>query len=166
MKKLISHEDLKELLDYDPLTGIFKRKKSKFSNLIGKPAGTLNSIGYMVLVLGGRKGHSYLLHRLAWFYVTGEWPKNQIDHVNRIRSDNRFENLRECSGSENSWNKGAQSNSKTGVRGISWVKARKKWVVKLNKGREVVYVDFFEDFKQAKEAWEIKSKEIYGEFAN
>lgn len=99
----LSHEYLLEILEYFPDTGIFIWKV-KFSRkiCIGKEAGCKNkSHGRYQIKINKNK---YYRSRLAWFYVHGKWPSDQIDHKNRIRDDDRIKNLREATNQENMWN--------------------------------------------------------------
>lgn len=93
--------ELKRKLNYDQITGIFIWKKSN------KRAGYVNNNGYSYIKLNQKM---YRTSKLAWYYVTGEWP-TEIDHKNGIRSDDRFSNLRLCSRSQNNMNKSKQGNS-------------------------------------------------------
>jgi hypothetical protein len=96
----ISISALKELLEYDQLTGIFKWRNSR-SGVSKGVAGTVQGSGYIqIRVLGKR----FYAHRLAYAYVTGTWPKNLIDHKNTNRIDNSFDNLREAANSLNAHN--------------------------------------------------------------
>ena len=99
----LSHEYLLEILEYFPDTGIFvwKLNLSRW-NRIGKEAGYKNKSDGRFRIAINRS--LYLRSRLAWFYVHGVWPKNFIDHRNRIRDDDRIENLREATSQENNWN--------------------------------------------------------------
>jgi hypothetical protein len=75
---------------------------------------------------------TYLLHRLAWFYVTAKWPQQHIDHINGDKKDNRICNLREATNSENMQNVlSAMSRSKSKVRGVSWDASRNKWTAHI-----------------------------------
>lgn len=112
----LTQEKLKELFEYRPDTGVFIRKKTSNQATVGEEAGSIEAAGYVVIVISKRR---YKAHRLAWLYMTGSWPKRQIDHRNRIRSDNRFINLREATNVENNLNSPAQSDSISGVRGVS-----------------------------------------------
>lgn len=101
MKK-VSLERLKEILNYNPETGVFTRLFDAGAEKKGSVAGVVSSsIGYILISVDGS---SLLAHRLAWFYVFGAWPKNQIDHINGSRTDNRIENLREATIAENRQN--------------------------------------------------------------
>lgn len=128
----ISQQRLLELLDYDLETGAFTRKVStggRYGATVGAEAGCLNDSGYLLISL---QSLQYRAHRLAWLYVTGAWPKFEIDHINGIRSDNRWENLRDVSGSVNLQNKRqAQSNSKTGLLGASWNTRDERFVSRI-----------------------------------
>lgn len=89
---------LRELLAYDTETGEFWWRVGR---LAGQRAGSLHHLGYRMIRIGGR---SYLEHRIAWLYVKGEWPSAEVDHKNRTRSDNRWENLRAATHGQNQCN--------------------------------------------------------------
>lgn len=103
----LAHERLLEALKYDPETGAFTwlipgcGPGGGGVRGIGKPAGRLSQAGYVRLRLDGVR---YRAHRLAWFYMTGAWPSEQIDHINGKRGDNRWQNLRLASQQQNSAN--------------------------------------------------------------
>src|SRR4051812_10110856 len=114
----LSHERLLELLYYYPETGIFRWKVHRRPQ---SPPGTIAGC-YQSKKRVQRielEGKAYLAHRLAWLYVHGVWPEDQIDHINGNPSDNRIENLRLANNSQNQANRPAKSNNSTGYRGIS-----------------------------------------------
>lgn len=114
-KKDLTSNQIKEVLRYDPDTGIFIRIKSD-KRFLGKRAGTINGDGYRQIRVGNYK---YFASHLAWRYVTGEWPENEIDHINLIRDDDRFENFRPCTRSGNCINKSVYNKpNKHGYRGV------------------------------------------------
>jgi len=115
--KTISVEDLKENLSYDENTGLFTRLKV-LSNRIKftKRVGVVKESGYIHISINSTR---FAAHRLAWLYMTGEMPKEFIDHINGDRADNRFCNLREVSNTENIQNQTkAHKGSKTGFLGV------------------------------------------------
>jgi len=125
MEKKLTQERLKELLHYEPETGIFywKQIQGKNKKKVGDVAGTpLN--GYITIGIGGT---IYLSHRLAWLYIHGYFTENQIDHINRNRADNRICNLREVSRSCNRRNSGNPKNNVSGVKGVCWHKQSNLW---------------------------------------
>lgn len=129
----LTFEQASEMFDYDPITG--NLLWSKRSNLLsrvgtgqglwkrvpGAVAGTLNSAGYIGVSFNGVR---YLAHRVVWLLNTGEWPKDQIDHINQNRADNRMENLRPATNRSNHANR---TNNKSGHVGVMWEKARGRW---------------------------------------
>lgn len=128
---MITLQELKGCFFYDPVTGIFIRKKPVANcSRVGEIAGHRNKKGYIIIKFRQR---AYKAHRLAWFYMTGKWPDDQIDHVNRDKSDNRFSNLREADNSLNVHNIGIQKNNTSGFKGVSYDQ-------KLNKYR--AYLDY------------------------
>ena len=129
----ITADELRSILHYDPLTGVFTRRESAGNRLAGSVAGSLSSQGYIrVWVL---KRH-YMAHRLAWLYVYGTWPKHDIDHINRNRSDNRIANLRDVTNQQNMCNAGDFSTNTSGRKGVYWDKRDSRWrACIVNKGR-------------------------------
>ena len=122
---MITQKELKELLHYDPETGIFTRLKSVSSGARkGDIAGHSTGNGYLQI---GIKGRYYRAHRLAWLYMTGEWPKDQIDHINHIRTYNRWVNLREATNQENHKNQTLKSTNTSGVCGVYFRNDTLKW---------------------------------------
>ena len=126
--KEITQEELKKQLEYDPFTGVFKHLISNCRNTKGEIAGVSKTEGYLELSISCKK---YYLHRLAWLYMTGEWPKNKVDHINRIREDNRWENLRLADDAQNSHNCSISKNSKSGYKGVFPYRDGKKWISQI-----------------------------------
>jgi hypothetical protein len=108
-------ERLRELLHYEPLTGRFTWRVHNSVAIPGERAGGAHGGGYRSIGIDYKK---YLEHTLAVLYVTGQWPENDVDHKNGIRSDNRWENLIVATKSENNHNKGLSPRNKTGYAGI------------------------------------------------
>lgn len=131
---LTKHE-LEQWLSYDPETGIFTWLVNRGKARSGKKAGSLNGRRYLAIRIDGK---SYSAHRLAWLAFYGEWPIGEIDHINRIKTDNRIANLRVASSSQNEWNKNLQKNNKSGYRGVSWCTNELRWRagIKIN-GRQI-----------------------------
>ncbi|MNC18852.1 AP2 domain protein [compost metagenome] len=131
----ISQEYLKSRLSYDPASGIFTWlpqphfPKQWNTNYAGKPAGTVKMAptGYRHIQIR-LLGKSYSAHRLAWLYVTGNEPPEEVDHENRDATDNRWTNLRDSMGA-NQRNRSKNRNNKSGVTGVCWNTRRAKWQV-------------------------------------
>lgn len=111
----ITHDRLKEVLHYEPETGWFTWRISSAVAKPGERAGGGHGLGYRSIGLDYRK---YLEHILAWFYMTGTWPTKEVDHINLDKSDNRWENLREATRSQNGHNKNQNPRNKTGTKGV------------------------------------------------
>lgn len=145
---VLTIEMLREALEYDPATGVFRWKFSKRSKtgrpdiVAGNVAGNMEPHGYLTIRLLRRK---FYAHRLAWMYVTGRMPKEQIDHRNGARSDNRFSNLREATRHQNMYNRPA--------RGCSFDKSRNKWQVKISVDDKTKHFGRFDTEEEARRAY-------------
>jgi hypothetical protein len=163
---MLTQEKLKELLDYDPETGIFRWKfkpSKQYPFKIGDIAGTLNSNGYIrIQVLGSR----YKAHRLAWLYVYGYFPSNMIDHINRNPNDNRISNLREATSSQNQMNTIKRVTNTSGYKGVCWDKREKKWRAQTRANNKVVTVGYFKNIEDASIAYQNASIKYHGNFSN
>jgi hypothetical protein len=154
---MLTQAEIKELLRYDPTRGVFtwlvaagKRVKA------GSVAGTLLSDGYCRIQI---KGKRYKAHRLAWLYVHGQWPSNQIDHRNRIRDDNRIGNLREATTMQNAMNR---STNTSGVPGVSWYRGMCKWQAQIWVGQKPKHLGYFANIEDAAEARRMAELKYFG----
>lgn len=132
----LSHERLLAELDYNADTGVFVWRERRKGQRPDRVAGTRHSAGYITINLKRHGvGAIHFAHRLAWYYVHGRWPEGVIDHINGDRADNRIANLRDVSPSINGQNrKGPQSNSRSGVLGVSWKACRSRWLAQIRTG--------------------------------
>lgn len=138
-KNDLTAQRLREALHYNPETGVFTRLIcTSRRSAVGAIAGTL-SRGYCSI---GIDGNNYRAHRLAWLYMTGSWPSDQIDHINGVRDDNRWINLRDVSGSTNLQNRRhAQRNNACGLLGVS--PYRKVWRATIRVGKKMLHIGTF-----------------------
>ena len=164
----ITQNYLKNVLSYDPETGAFTWKDRaswpKFMNsrLAGKQAGCVNTAGYIVIRLHEKL---YLAHRLAWLYMMGTWPEEEIDHKNSIKSDNRFKNLRKATHAQNKYNCGLSRRNKSGFKGVSWSKAMKKWHAQIVIKGQYFNLGYFTEPEKAHQAYMKKSNAHHGEYS-
>lgn len=128
--------------------------------LVGKEVGSIHKTGYRHVTWMGKV---WKVHRLIFMLVHGYLPK-EIDHINGDRSDNRIENLREVSRSENQYNKSAQRN-RSGYRGVSWHEKTKKWAVRVMKEGKSQSFGYFDDLEFAGFVAQEARRKLYGEFA-
>lgn len=174
----INQEYLKQILDYDPETGVFvwkRRPLSAFSDAkfplrehprwntryALKEAGMPDQRGYIRIKLQGKR---YSAHRLAWIWMTGEYPALDIDHANLNKSDNRWSNLRLATRSENTANRPPAINNATGWKGVHWHKANKKWTAAIGNGGST-YLGSFDCPAAAAFAYQVAADTIFGSFA-
>jgi hypothetical protein len=157
-KPLPSAEMLHRLLEYRPVSGsLIHRPRSvdEFPDLraskiwntryAGKEAGTIAVNGYVLVRV---KGVSYQAHRLIWKMVYGYDPKT-IDHIDGTPNNNRISNLRECDQATNSKNSSIQSNNTSGRTGVSWDKAKQKWLAYIRVDKKHKFLGYFDDFDMA-----------------
>lgn len=142
----LSQDYLKTLLEYNFETGIFTWIKPGNMSRVGKIAGSVAQNGYICISIG-RKG--YKAHRLAWLYYYGVWPKNQIDHINGIKTDNRISNLREATVRQNSQNRLVHRSGKfPGIRLLG-----NKWQVRIWHNGSHVHLGVYANAEEAYEVY-------------
>lgn len=152
---------LKELLHYDPGTGVFTWRFSRRRVKRRDVAGSDNGSGYISIAIDGGR---YRAHRLAWLYMTGKWPNGDVDHVNRCRSDNRWENLREATRSQNCANRPLAAENTSGARGVSWSKRDEKWRAEIRVNGKIRYLGVYSDIGDAAAAYSSAAEKAFGEF--
>jgi hypothetical protein len=128
----------------------------------GAIAGCRQSRGYWHIRISRRL---YMVHRLAWLYVTGEWPMGHIDHINGDRSDNRFVNLRVATNSENARNSRRRINNACGYKGVHYKKRLNKFVAQIHVDGGVYHLGVFKTAFEAHPAYYRAAKERFGAFA-
>jgi hypothetical protein len=159
----LSQAYLKEILHYDPETGIWTWKVSRGRVKVSQRAGSYDyKNGPRWVISIDRK--NYLASRLAWFYVTGEWPVHEIDHKNRNPADNRWENLREATRQQNSHNQSKRKTNTSGLKGVRWKKANQKWRAEIRVDGKSVHLGYFDSKEQASAAYRDAARQLHGEF--
>jgi hypothetical protein len=158
---MLTQARLKEILEYNPDTGeFFWLSPGNRIDLVGKPAGWMHWKGYWRIEIDGK---DYASHRLAWLYVYGCWPKNQLDHINRNKSDNRIKNLREATNGQNGANSKAKpSHSK--LKGAHWHSRDKKWFSHIWYDGKKHFLGRFATAEEAHAAYCETAKKLHGEF--
>lgn len=137
----LTADRVRELLQYNPETGVFTWKAASSNRVhVGDEAGSFDKDGYRAIRLDGRLHFS---HRLAWLWAHGVHPSKELDHINRVRSDNRLSNLREATRSENVQNRLMQRNNTSGFSGVSWSKDAKRWCAKIKLNRKNMHLGYF-----------------------
>jgi len=129
---------------------------------VGDIAGSMMSHGYRRICIDNRV---YLAHRLAWLYMTGEWPKHQIDHINGNKNDNRHVNLREATNSENMRNTGKRSDNSSGFKGVYWNSEKMRWSAQISYNGRHKSLGTFDTAEEAHVAYRSASEKLHGQFA-
>jgi hypothetical protein len=145
----LTADRLRELLHYDPETGVFTWRVKRRCVEAGAAAGSISPSRYRTIMVAGK---NYQAHRLAWLYTTGEWPAEDIDHINGVRSDNRIANLRTCTRAQNSQNTCKRSN-RSGARGVWWHARAQKWAAGITVNYKAHHLGLFDDIESASAAY-------------
>lgn len=157
----LTQSQLKDLLHYSIETGVFTWIKARGPMPVGRIAGKTDKKGYGVITINRK---NYLSHRLAWLYVMGEFPAQAIDHINGIRSYNKFENLRLASQSQNNFNTGIKSTNTSGFKGVVWSKAANKWQAQSRVKGKNFYLGCYSTPELAYKAYQKHAMLNHGEF--
>jgi hypothetical protein len=156
----ITHSELLKILNYDPLTGIFTWRESIARRVRpGDVAGRKSGHGYWGLHIGGR---SYAAHHVAWFYMTGQWPAEYLDHINLIRSDNRFANLRPANSSQNGQNTTVSKRNKSGLKGVR--KTGSRWTAEIMVNKKAIRLGRFDSAEEASAAYIEAKKKLHSHY--
>ena len=163
---MIKLDRLKQIATYDPVNGGFLWTSNRQRVKPGGRMGTIGVSGYRQVVIDGRQ---YREHRLVWLWHHGSIPKS-LDHVNRIRDDNRIENLRPCTDSQNQANSKTHSDNSSGYRGVSYDRTKERWVAKMRITLDKVMtrkcLGCFDTAEEAAIAYNIEVIRCLGEFAS
>lgn len=159
---MLTIDRLRAILSYSRRTGVFRWRVTRSNRVAGSVAGTLRSDGYIQI---GIDGERFLAHRLAVFYVTGEWPPEETDHQHGHRSDNRFRKLRLASSSQNKFNGASSRPNTSGYRGVVWQPSRKRWFAFITFGGKMKNLGRYKLRKDAVEARRVAVAKHHGEFA-
>ena len=167
----LSAELVRSLFDYDPNSGILRWKvqANRPRKWNSRYAGTIigwKSQGYIQVQISAPERANYYAHVLAWCHYYGYWPPDQLDHKDRDRSNNRIDNLRMASHSDNNCNKGRLRTNTSGAAGVSFHRESGKWRVRINRGGTKVFDGLFATREEAIAARRAAIAEFHGEFAN
>lgn len=159
MKRELSAERLRELLHYDPQTGVFRWVADRHSGIkAGDAAGSPTDRGYTVI---GIEGEVYRAHRLAWLYMTGEWSPSEIDHRNLVKDDNAWDNLRLSNRSLNLQNQTkAMKNNHTGLLGVTKRRDR-VFIARIRLDGKSTFLGQFETPERAHAAYLEAKRELH-----
>lgn len=146
---MITQEELKSVLRFQPENGRFYWKVRRRGLVYGQEAGSFDAHGYGQLVINKV---NYKEHHLVWLWMTGKLPDNQIDHLNHHRRDNRPHNLREATNAENHWNRPMQRNNTSGFVGVSFKKKIGLYEAYITHNAVRIPLGLFKDIDDAIEA--------------
>jgi hypothetical protein len=181
LRDQLTADQLRELLHYDPDTGLFRWREDIDHWRAGLPAGTemrqsQRDTRYIVLGIGttSERRYAYIgirkavhrAHRLAWLYVYGEWPARELDHINGDGCDNRIVNLRLATASENMRNRRRRSDNTSGFKGVSWSKRSGRWIAHIGINRKIIHLGLFDTKEAAAAAYAEAAARLHGKFAN
>lgn len=146
------------VFEYHAESGVFMRRKSHGACLAGVPAGAINKKGYRQISVNNKL---YYAHRLVWLVETGEFPIGVLDHINRIKDDNRIANLREVSHKQNMENTGTYAHNTSGYKGVFWDLQAKKWQARVNHNGKQIFAGRFDNVYDAHQAYIRKVAQLF-----
>jgi hypothetical protein len=150
------------LLHYDAGSGIFTWKRPRPKIVVGQVAGTIVKSGHRRIEIDAV---SYGAHRLAWLFYYGKWPRIDLDHVNGKPDDNRIDNLRLATRSQNVMNGKLRSDNTSGFKGVHWNKLENRWKAQIRKKGTPPVIRSFIEKQEAIDFYKTTAVELYGSFA-
>jgi hypothetical protein len=162
----VTHEELLQILKFDEIGGKFTWLISPRANIpAGSVAGTIMKSGHVRIRI---KSKFYLAHRLAWFYMTREWPPVDkiVEHADTVPGNNTWTNLRLANKQQNAANSKKHKSSTSGFKGVSWKKSSKKWAAKIRFSGKDYHLGYFKTPEAAHSAYCEAGKRFFGEFFN
>lgn len=163
----LNQAELRRVIHYDPKTGVLKWKVAT-----GRRVRVGDIAGSILCDRDNRQrrrmnihGYAYYAHRLAFLYMKGHWPRGQVDHKNRDTLDNRWSNLRECTGFQNQANRGPNKNNKLAIKGVSYNKTMKKFQATLWANGKRAHRSYHDTLEDATRAYKRAAKKFHGNFA-
>lgn len=154
LDSLLTYEEAVQRFEYDPLTGFLRSRKRKGKRWVSKPG----DLGYLKIRLNGSRSKAMACHRIVWLLNTGEWPRGEIDHINRNRADNRMENLRDVPKHINASNRPDAAS----MTGTTWHPDKRKWKAKIQQNNKCIHLGYFNTQIEAHEAYLRVRREICG----
>lgn len=143
-------DQLRALFHYNPDTGVFTRTADRGKWKAGTPVGSTNTIGYVVI----NTGRPLYAHRLAFLWMTGDWPKHSVDHVDGNPANNRWSNLRDIPQKANTENiKKAKKQNSSGLLGVTWHAGAGKYMARIHVGHQSLHLGLFTDPEEAHQAY-------------
>jgi hypothetical protein len=160
---MITQDQVKELFNYDKRTGDLTWKAPLNCSIkIGAAAGYVDANGYLISQIAGKK---YKNHRIIFLYCHGYLPPI-LDHIDADKLNNRIDNLRVCTLSENSHNANIRKDNKSGIKGVSFSRSSKKWLAQIQVNGKKIYIGLFDSIKCAEKAVRERRSLIHKGFAN
>jgi hypothetical protein len=153
--------ELKTLFSYDPDIGVIRWIAKGKGMIKKKAAGTLLHSGYLGICIGPKRWQA---HRIAWALHHGAWPKDQIDHINGIKIDNRICNLREATNSQNGKNLGLSKANKSGVKGVSFENYTQRWKASIKVENKTISLGRFNSIEDAAKARQLAEQHYFKEW--
>lgn len=162
----LTAEKLREILEYSPSTGVFVWKKKTCLRVVpgtvaGYAGGGVRTRAVQIRI----EGALYKAHRLAWLWMTGVWPSDKIDHRDGDPFNNRWDNLRQATSSQNNCNQRRRSDNSSGYKGVHFHRATGQYVAELRLNGKRVYIAYFVTAEAAHEAYCVAAEKYHGEFA-
>jgi hypothetical protein len=155
----LTQEYLHEIFEYR--NGDLYRKKTKIKNKLGTKATCINKKGYAVVSFNCKK---FLMHRIIFFMEYGFLPK-EVDHIDCNKLNNKIENLRAATTSQNQCNSPIPKSNTSGIKGVSWAKKPKKWLVQIKVNQKCIFLGHYTDINLAEIAIANARIKYHGEFA-